>query len=84
MSASNQSISKSSHGPASIKLTKRGHATKRIAVTKEVWESLSMLRRPGETFSDLIGELIETEKKARLMRDMIRIDEEEEFVELNI
>jgi len=53
-------------------------------VTKEVWESLSMLRRPGETFSDLIGELIETEKKARLMRDMIRIDEEEEFVELNI
>ncbi|MCJ7445745.1 MAG: hypothetical protein MUO26_14700 [Methanotrichaceae archaeon] len=83
MFASDQSIHKSPRGPVSEELTSRGHATKRIAVTKEVWESLSMLRRPGETFSDLIEALIETEKKARLMRDMIRIAEEEEFVELN-
>jgi len=67
---------------SSQELTKKGQATKRIAVTVGVWEDLSNLRRPGETFSTLLEELIEREKKAGRMRDMMWIDEEDEFVEL--
>jgi hypothetical protein len=31
-------------------------ATKRVAVTESVWAELSDLRRPGETFSQLLAE----------------------------
>ena len=34
-------------------------ATKRVAVTEPVWAELSDLRRPGETLSQLLAELIE-------------------------
>ena len=38
-------------------------ATKRVAVTEPVWVGLSDLRRPGETFSQLLSEMIEREKR---------------------
>ncbi len=57
-------------------------ANKRIPVTKEVWEDLSDLKRPGETFAQLLEEMIENEKKARLFRDLDKIEEEDEFVEM--
>ncbi|MEA2045049.1 MAG: hypothetical protein U9N48_00775 [Euryarchaeota archaeon] len=34
-------------------------ATKRVAVTESVWAELSDLKRPGETFSQLLAEMIE-------------------------
>ncbi len=57
-------------------------ATKRIAVTETVWAELSDLRRPGETFSQLLEEMIESEKKARLIDHLKKIAEEGDFVEL--
>ncbi len=57
-------------------------ANKRIPVTKEVWEGLSDLKRPGETFAQLLEGMIENEKKARLFRDLDKIEEEDEFEEL--
>jgi len=57
-------------------------ADKRIPVTKDVWEGLSDLKRPGETFAHLLGEMIENEKKARLFRDLDEIEENDEFVEM--
>ena len=33
-------------------------ATKRIPVTKKVWETLHGMRKPGQTYDELIGELI--------------------------
>jgi predicted CopG family antitoxin len=57
-------------------------ADKRIPVTRAVWESLFDLNRPGETFSQLLEEMIENEKKARLFRDLDKIEEEDEFVEM--
>ncbi len=57
-------------------------ASKRIPVTREVWEGLSDLKRPGETFAQLLKEMIENEKKARLFRDLDKIEEEDEFVEM--
>jgi predicted CopG family antitoxin len=57
-------------------------ATKRVAVTQAVWAKLSDLRRPGETFSQLLAEMIEREKKARLIERLKQIADEGDFVEL--
>jgi predicted CopG family antitoxin len=57
-------------------------ATKRLAVTEPVWAELSNLRRPGETFSQLLAEMIEREKKARLIEHLKQITDEGDFVEL--
>ena len=56
-------------------------ATKRIPVTEIVWIELSELKRAGQTYSELLEEMIEDKKKARLFRDMEKIEEEGEFVE---
>ena len=57
-------------------------ANKRVAVTEPVWAELSDLRRPGETFSQLLAEMIEREKKARLIERLKQIADEGDFVEL--
>jgi predicted CopG family antitoxin len=57
-------------------------ATKRLAVTEPVWAELSGLRKPGETFNQLIAEMIEREKKARLIERLLQIAEEGDYVEL--
>jgi predicted CopG family antitoxin len=57
-------------------------ATKRIPVSQEIWEELNRLKEPGQTFDDLLEELLEREKKLKLIRDMKRIEETTEFVEL--
>ena len=56
--------------------------TKKISVSEEVWKELQALRKPNQTFNDLLIELLDKEKKRRLVRDMRRIEEEEEFIEL--
>jgi predicted CopG family antitoxin len=57
-------------------------ATKRIPVTEAVWNELSDLKAAGQTYSQLLEEMVEDRKKARLFRDMERIEAESEFVEL--
>jgi len=57
-------------------------ATKRIPVTEGVWTELSELKRPGETFSQLLEEMIEREKKARLIEHLKKIADEGDFVEM--
>lgn len=58
------------------------NATKRIVVKEEVWAALSSMREPGMTFSELIEEMIEHEKKRRLVEDIKRVQETEELVEI--
>lgn len=58
------------------------NATKRIPVTEERWEQLHELKQPGQTYDDLVAELVEEYKKARLFRDMNRIREQSDFVSL--
>ena len=57
-------------------------ATKKISVSEEVWRELQALKKPNQTFNDLLIELLDREKKRKLVRDMKKIEEEEEFVEL--
>jgi len=58
------------------------NATKRVVVREEVWAALSSMREPGMTFSELLEEMIEHEKKRRLVADIKRIQETEELVEI--
>lgn len=58
-------------------------ADKRIPVTEERWEELNDLKGPGQTYDDLLAELVEESKKARLFREMNRIREESEFTPLD-
>ncbi|MDK2917074.1 MAG: hypothetical protein PWR25_1631 [Euryarchaeota archaeon] len=60
------------------------NATKRIVVKEEIWAALSSMRRPGMTFSELIEEMIEHEKKRRLVEDIKRIQESEELMEIQL
>ena len=57
-------------------------ATKRVALTETVWAELSDLRRPGETFSQLLAKMIEREKKPRFIKPLKTIPDEGDFVEL--
>jgi len=58
------------------------HATKRIPVTERVWEELSQLKRAGQTYNELLNDLIEERKKALLFKEMRSIEEKGDFVEL--
>jgi len=57
-------------------------ATKRIPVTEKVWLEISELKRPGQTFDELLSDMAEHEKKNRLLSDMKRIEERGDFVEI--
>ena len=42
------------------------NATKRIPVTEERWKELNELKEAGETYDDLLGELIREHRRRRL------------------
>ena len=57
-------------------------ATRQIPVSEGVWEDISDLKRPGQTFDDLLAHMVEQEKKRRFIEDMDHIEAEGDFVEL--
>lgn len=58
-------------------------ATKRIPVSEGVWEEVSELKRPGQTFDELLSQMVEQEKKRRFLEEMDRIEAEGNFLELD-
>jgi predicted CopG family antitoxin len=44
-------------------------AVKRIPVTEQVWKDLAEMRSAGQTYTDLLAEMIEDRKKRRLEED---------------
>ena len=58
-------------------------ATKRIPVCPSTWEAVHGLRRPGQTFDDVIKELVREENRRRLYEQTHRIMEEDDFVPLS-
>ncbi|MUW13748.1 hypothetical protein GJ633_03045 [Halorubrum sp. CBA1125] len=42
------------------------NASKRIPVTEERWKELNDLKEAGETYDDLLGELIQEHQRRRL------------------
>ncbi|MFQ5975987.1 MAG: antitoxin VapB family protein [Candidatus Hydrothermarchaeales archaeon] len=57
-------------------------ANKRIPVTEKVWEELARLKGAGQSYDDLLKELMEEHKKAVLFHEMKAIEEKGNFVEL--
>ena len=45
-------------------------AVKRIPVTEPVWKDLAEMREAGQTYTDLLAEMIEDRKKHRLEEDV--------------
>lgn len=54
-------------------------ADKRIPVTEERWKELHELKEPGQTYDELLEDLVDEYRKARLFRDMNQIREESDF-----
>jgi predicted CopG family antitoxin len=45
-------------------------AVKRIPVTEKVWKDLADIRSAGQTYTDLLAEMIEDRRKCRLEEDV--------------
>ncbi|OPY38413.1 MAG: hypothetical protein A4E35_00836 [Methanoregula sp. PtaU1.Bin051] len=58
-------------------------AAKRIPVAERVWKDLAEMRSAGQTYTELLSDMIEERKKLRLARDMKRIEDEGTFVPLS-
>jgi predicted CopG family antitoxin len=57
--------------------------TKRIPVSEPVWKDLAELRMAGQTYDDILIEMIELQKKQRLADDIRRSLEEDDFIPLS-
>ncbi|MDP2796974.1 MAG: hypothetical protein Q8N94_05610 [Methanoregula sp.] len=45
-------------------------AVKRILVTEQIWKDLAEMRLAGQTYTELLAEMIEDRKKRRLEEDV--------------
>jgi len=57
-------------------------ANKRIPVTPEVWESLSNLKRPGQTYDSLLEEMIALKEEHDFLEHLKEIEKTGDFVTL--
>jgi len=57
--------------------------TKRIPVTEQVWKELAEMRSAGQTYDELLAEMIELRKKRRLLDDVCHSMQEDDFVQLS-
>ena len=58
-------------------------ASKRIPVSEEHWEELGELKGAGQSWDDVIGDLVNHYKKARLFREVRESRENDEFRSLD-
>ncbi|MEI6293680.1 MAG: hypothetical protein WCP36_08350 [Methanomicrobiales archaeon] len=57
--------------------------TKRIPVTESVWKELAEMRSAGQTYDELLAEMIDLRKKRRLVEDIRHSMVEDDFVPLS-
>jgi len=62
-------------------MTESECATKRIPVCPSTWASIHQLRMPGQTYDDVIRELIRTNSETKLIGETERICKRGHFVE---
>lgn len=58
-------------------------ATKRIPVSPSTWETVHQLRKPGETYDDVIKNLIRRDSETRLIEETERIRGRGKYVPLS-
>ena len=57
-------------------------ASKRIPVTEEIWESLASLKRHGQTYDQLLAEMIALKQERDFLAHIEEIEKHGEFVSL--
>ena len=58
-------------------------ATKRIPVCPSTWETIHELRKPGQTFDDVINELVRRNSETRLIEEMARLRKRDRYIPLS-
>jgi len=58
-------------------------ANKRIPVTEEIWESLSELRKPGQTYDRLLSEMIALKQEHDFLAHLEEVKKTGEFMTLD-
>jgi len=58
-------------------------ANKRIPVTDEIWQTLSNLKRPGQTYDSLLAEMIEIKQERDFLAHIEEIEKTAQFVSLS-
>jgi predicted CopG family antitoxin len=58
-------------------------ANKRIPVTEEIWQALSNMKRPGQTFDSLLDEMIEIKQERDFLAQIEEIEKSGQFVSLS-
>ena len=56
---------------------------KRIPVSEERWKELSNMKKPGQTYNELLKQLIQEHKKQKLKKHLDEIEENQEFTPLD-
>jgi len=59
-------------------------ANKRIPVTEEIWESLADLKKHGQTYDQLLAELITLKQERDFLAHIEEIEKHGEFVSMKI
>jgi predicted CopG family antitoxin len=57
-------------------------ASKRIPVTEEIWESLADLKKHGQTYDQLLAEMIALKQERDFLAHIEEIEKHGEFVSL--
>lgn len=65
-------------------MTETECATKRIPVCPSTWEIVHQLRMPGQTYDDVIRQLIRKDSETRLIEETERICKRGHFVEYKL
>ena len=58
-------------------------ANKRIPVTDEIWQALSNLKRPGQTYDRLLAEMIDIKQERDFLAHIEEIEKTAQFVSLS-
>lgn len=58
-------------------------ACKRIPVTDEIWQTLSNLKRPGQTYDSLLAEMIVIKQERDFLAHIEEIEKTAQFVSLS-
>ncbi|MFA5331753.1 MAG: hypothetical protein WC342_05195 [Methanoregula sp.] len=65
-------------------MTGQGSVTKRIPVSTSTWQSVHQLKKPGQTYDDVIRDLVRKSSEDLLVKETKKICKRGKFVEYKL
>jgi len=65
-------------------MTDQGSVTKRIPVSSSTWQSVHQLKKPGQTYDDVIRDLVRKSSEDLLVKETNKICKRGKFVEYKL